>query len=272
MKNSATFSKTTKRDLADRAGHHCSLCLALTTCSDEMGKPFPIGDAAHQAAASPGGPRYNPKQTKRERSAAANGLWLCSSCHRKIDGDKYRYSVEDLKQMKEGAEERARRMVHGQIVFEMKNQEQAAIEYYLASRSLKNELPTSGFADQGVNVPTGGMLGIQIVPHRAISERPHLSYADMVAKGVPTCQNFILGEGTDSKGVFVARRMEVSRFDRAATSQAWIGYPRLFPPEPGTENLLPGNVAGKILRHSDHDGIQLKKPIAETSPATIDIG
>jgi hypothetical protein len=180
--------------------------------------------------------------------------------------------VEDLKQMKEGAEERARRMVHGQIVFEMKNQEQAAIEYYLASRSLKNELPASGFADQGVNVPTGGMLGIQIVPHRAISERPHLSYADMVAKGVPTCQNFILGEGTDSKGVFVARRMEVSRFDRDATSQAWIGYPRLFPPEPGTENLLPGNVAGKILRHSDHDGIQLKKPIAETSPATIDIG
>jgi hypothetical protein len=52
MKNADTFSKTTKRDLADRAGHHCSLCLALTTCSDEMGKPFPIGDAAHQAAAS----------------------------------------------------------------------------------------------------------------------------------------------------------------------------------------------------------------------------
>jgi hypothetical protein len=51
------FSEETKRKLADRAGHHCSLCLALTTCSDAEGKPFRIGDAAHQAAASEGGPR-----------------------------------------------------------------------------------------------------------------------------------------------------------------------------------------------------------------------
>jgi cytochrome c553 len=135
---SGGFPPKTRRELADRAGHHCSLCLALTTCSDEGGKPFPIGDAAHQAAASVGGPRYDPNQTKAERSSAKNGLWLCGSCHRKIDGDKYRYTAEDLKQMKERAEDRARRMVHGEIVFEMKDKEHAAIEHYFDSRPLSH--------------------------------------------------------------------------------------------------------------------------------------
>src|SRR5271165_4854049 len=94
------FSEDTKRKLADRAGHHCSLCLALTTCSDEEGKPFRIGDATHQAAASEGGPRHDSNQSDTERSSVDNGLWLCSSCHRKIDGDKSRYPVERLQEMK----------------------------------------------------------------------------------------------------------------------------------------------------------------------------
>lgn len=200
VKSSDTFSKETKRILADRAGHRCSLCLALTTCSDEEGTPFPIGDAAHQAAASRGGPRYNPEQTKEERSSASNGLWLCSSCHRKIDGDKFRYSIDDLKQMKEEAEERARRMVHGEIVFEMKNKEHAAIEYYLSLRALENKLPKSGFGAVAAKVATGPMLGIQIVPHIAITDRPRLAHMRLVEVGVPTSERIFRGPTTDVKG------------------------------------------------------------------------
>ena len=214
------FSPTTKRELADRAGHHCSRCLALTTCSDEQGKPFRIGDAAHQAAASEQGPRYDPDQTDTERSSVENGLWLCSSCHRKIDGDRYRYSVQDLKQMKAEAEERARKMVHGEIVFEMKNKEAAAIEHYLSSRPLTNFLPKSSPIADDPLLANGAKLGIQIIPYRAVFEVPRLNYPELIKNGVPRSELVIHPSPTpDNKGVFVVDGREVSRIDKDATAE-----------------------------------------------------
>lgn len=307
MKSSDVFRSATKRNLADRAGHHCSLCLALTTCSDAEGKPFPIGDAAHQAAASPGGPRYDSKQTKRQRSSADNGLWLCSSCHRKIDGDKFRYSVDDLKQMKEEAEERARRMVHGDIVFEMKNKEQAAIEHYLSLRPMVNKLPKSGFGTDAAKVPTGAKLGIQVVPHIAITDRPKLAHAELVELGVASSQGIVQAEKTDSKGAIISRGSEISRLDRDATSETWINYPKQ--PDPDFQKkTLPGpgiardivlyirnvrevikrhkirndklivrgrleNAMEKIVQHSQGTGgVQVNQPIVETGDVILDVG
>jgi hypothetical protein len=310
MKKAATdddFSPTTKRELADRAGHHCSLCLALTTCSDAHGKPFRIADAAHQASAAKTGPRYDPDQTAAQRSSIENAIWLCSLCHRKIDGDKYRYSVEDLRQMKAEAEDRARRMVHGELVFEMKSQEIAAIEHYFGSRPLENKLPKSGFGEQGANVPKGGMLGVQIVPYSTLTQRPNLDHATLFAVGVPTSERIIQSPNTDSKGASASTGFEVSRIDRDATAQTWIGYPRTANPEPGWVKGLPGtriaedilkylknvrevfkrhgirdqrlivrarfeNVQDKILWHSSSDGIPVTQVTVETNFRTIDVG
>jgi len=254
------FSPTTKRELADRAGHHCSRCLALTTCSDEQGKPFRIGDAAHQAAASEQGPRYDPDQTDTERSSVENGLWLCSSCHRKIDGDKYRYSVQDLKQMKAEAEERARKMVHGEIVFEMKNKEAAAIEHYLSSRPLTNFLPKSSPIADDPLLANGAKLGIQIIPYRAVFEVPRLNYPELIKNGVPRSELVIHPSPTpDNKGVFVVDGREVSRIDKDATAQLWRNYsggsePRL--PYVAFANHILQYVSGARIvfaRHGIHD-------------------
>jgi hypothetical protein len=303
------FTDKTRRTLAARAGHHCSLCLALTTCSDAEGKPFPIGDAAHQAAASAGGPRYDPQQSKTERSSPDNGLWLCSSCHRKIDGDKYRYTVEDLKEMKKEAEERARRMVHGEIVFEMKDKEQAAIEYYLNSRPLENQLPRSASGEtlaQGGYVASGAILGVQkIIPYSAITDRPRLGYPELISAGVPTSRRDSPPPNSDDKGVFAEIGEEVSRIDRDATAQIWINYPGMNPG--AQERAVPGakiagdvirylqraravfakhgirsprvivrarleNVLDKILFHGNSEGVQLRKPIVPTSYVMIDQG
>jgi hypothetical protein len=162
--------------------------MALTTCSAGEGKPFRIGDAAHQAAAGEGGPRYEADQTPEERSSEENGLWLCSSCHRKIDGDKYRYSVENLREMKIEAEERARRMVHGDIAFEMRDKEAAAIEHYLSTRPLTNLLPSSSQNANDEMVIDGARLGIQVIPYTAIINRPSLSYPELLERGVPINQ------------------------------------------------------------------------------------
>jgi hypothetical protein len=220
------FSEKTRRELADRAGHHCSLCLALTTCSDEEGKPFRIGDAAHQAAASESGPRYDPDQTDNERSSVENGLWLCSSCHRKIDGDKYRYTVEDLRQMKIDAEERACKMVHGEIVFEMKDKEDAAIKRYLDSHPLENLLADYAEKEDDPRLLNGAMLGIQVIPYRAVFEAPRLGYRELLTAGVALTRYGIYRMPTsDGRGVFARDTLEVSRIEKDATAQFWQNYP-----------------------------------------------
>ncbi|MFI5700886.1 hypothetical protein ACIA78_12655 [Streptomyces xanthochromogenes] len=70
-----------------------------------------LGVAAHIAAASPGGPRYDSALTPAERSAQSNGIWLCQNCGKLIDSDVARYSEETLRHWKAGAEQRALTML-----------------------------------------------------------------------------------------------------------------------------------------------------------------
>jgi hypothetical protein len=67
-------------------------------------KAVNIGVVAHITAASPGGPRYDPDLLAEERSAAANGIWLCQNCAKLIDNDVVRFSSELLKAWKTTAE------------------------------------------------------------------------------------------------------------------------------------------------------------------------
>jgi hypothetical protein len=63
-----------------------------------------MGKASHIHAAAPGGPRYNPAQTRAERKAATNGIWLCSNHAADVDVDEKRYPAELLKTWKRDAE------------------------------------------------------------------------------------------------------------------------------------------------------------------------
>jgi len=64
-----------------------------------------IGVAAHIEAAAPGGPRYNSKMSKEERTGISNAIWLCTNCATLIDKDQSKYTVEVLCQWKEIAEQ-----------------------------------------------------------------------------------------------------------------------------------------------------------------------
>src|SRR4051812_24859728 len=66
-----------------------------------------IGVAAHICAAAPGGPRYEPKMTPRERSSIGNGIWLCQNCASLIDRDTRTYTISVLKRWTALAEIRA---------------------------------------------------------------------------------------------------------------------------------------------------------------------
>lgn len=106
------FPPKVKRELAARAGHHCSMpsCRAPTSGPSEsrVSGEAKIGVAAHIAAASPGGARYDPSQSRTQRQARENGVWLCDTDAKRIDADATRYPRELLVSWREAAEERAR--------------------------------------------------------------------------------------------------------------------------------------------------------------------
>lgn len=76
------------------------------TCEahSEEDKAINTGFAAHITGASPGGPRYAPSLSAKERKSASNGIWLCGRCAKLIDSDAQKYTVELLRAWKTIAE------------------------------------------------------------------------------------------------------------------------------------------------------------------------
>jgi len=104
------FTKLTITEIAKAVGYRCSNpdCMRPTVGANaEQDGLITIGVAAHIHAASPGGPRYDPAQTREQRRGKNNGIWLCQSCGRLIDADPKRFSTEVLSGWKRAAQERA---------------------------------------------------------------------------------------------------------------------------------------------------------------------
>lgn len=109
------FSKKDIEILRTRVANRCSNpnCRVVTTGpNDNQNKATILGDAAHICAASPGGPRYDPNMTTKERKSIKNGIWLCKVCARRIDVDHRSYLKELLHQWKELAEKKTNEEVN----------------------------------------------------------------------------------------------------------------------------------------------------------------
>lgn len=104
------FPKNVKHLLALRVGGVCSNpdCQRPTFGpSTDPERSVNIGVAAHITAASRGGPRYEPKLSSEERSAAENGIWLCQVCAKLVDADPTQFPKTLLKAWKGQAEAQA---------------------------------------------------------------------------------------------------------------------------------------------------------------------
>jgi hypothetical protein len=104
------FPKAILETLAKRVAYRCSnpTCRKPTSGPHTSeAKAINVGVAAHIAAASPGGPRYDPAMSSDQRRAAENGIWLCQTCGKLIDNDQVRYSVSVLREWRQKAEEAA---------------------------------------------------------------------------------------------------------------------------------------------------------------------
>lgn len=83
------FDKKTTADLARRSAFQCVICSAVTVAAsaESANAVINIGVAAHIAAASPGGPRYDASMTPKQRSSIENAIWLCQNDAKAIDDD-----------------------------------------------------------------------------------------------------------------------------------------------------------------------------------------
>lgn len=102
--NRDEFSEPTKRALAGRAGHRCSICKTPTIGpSDESPDAFMnVGIASHITAAAPGrgARRHDATLTSEQRSGIDNGIWLCRGCDGIVDRDAVRFSPDTLKRIR----------------------------------------------------------------------------------------------------------------------------------------------------------------------------
>ena len=102
------FSQRTRRILAARAGHRCSVCLKLTSGpADVADAALSDGIAAHITAASPEGPRFDRSMRAEGRRGAENGIWVCTQHGREIDSDLRPFTVAVLRGLKRAQEEYA---------------------------------------------------------------------------------------------------------------------------------------------------------------------
>ncbi|GAA2057749.1 ABC-three component system protein [Williamsia deligens] len=108
-----------------RSGNKC----AYPNCGQDLAidpqadgdRPKATGRVAHIAAASPGGPRYDPSMTPEERGSAQNLIYMCGPHHDAADTQlEYhtRAFLEEAKRIHETAVERAVRNALGEVTYE----------------------------------------------------------------------------------------------------------------------------------------------------------
>lgn len=116
-------SPKTKILLAYRSGDMCALpdCERKgrrLTIDNALGEPTNVGQAAHIEGENPGAgkkaasARYNPSMTDDERNGFHNLIYLCGSCHKRIDTlpeGELNYPVDRLREIKREHEERVRK-------------------------------------------------------------------------------------------------------------------------------------------------------------------
>lgn len=114
------FTEKTKQIIAGRAGYLCSKpdCNKLTIGPAKGSSGYTLfGEAAHIYSSAENGPRGRGALNEDEINHESNGIWLCPSCHTKIDKEKGdNYSPEQLQTYKDLHEIIIYNKIHGFFV------------------------------------------------------------------------------------------------------------------------------------------------------------
>jgi hypothetical protein len=149
-----------------------------------------------------------------KKASPENGIWLCAKCHRKIDGDPKRYTSDELLVFKEEAEERARRLVHGESICQVMDSTQRTIVTFFRRNA-------------GWNVPEMRedeyLLGVQAIPLRLITGPPHWEWSMMVHARAPGFRFKSGHPNTNAEGIFSKSfdEAEFAALSKKGLAQGW---------------------------------------------------
>lgn len=170
------FTTQVKYQAAQRVGGRCSNphCRQPTGGPSDSGKVVTnVGVAAHIAAASPGGPRFDSTMTPVERASAQNAIWLCQVHAKMVDDDPVTYPRDLLVEWKRDAEASARDAIerpgrHREVTIPAQPQQVINAGAYVAPGGLTitgpvvlgpNAIKIIGPTVVPVVSPSGGSLG-----------------------------------------------------------------------------------------------------------------
>jgi hypothetical protein len=107
------FDRSTIAAVAKRSAFQCAICSAVTVGASAEGPNavINVGVAAHIAAASPRGPRYDSSMTPIQRSSIENAIWLCQTHAKLIDDDCVEWTSERLHYIKRDHEQSVRLLI-----------------------------------------------------------------------------------------------------------------------------------------------------------------
>ncbi len=106
MAKAPEFKAKDIKTLRQRAGEMCSRCKNTTSYPhSDLDESVTLGEAAHIRAARPGEARHVASMTDEERGHIGNGVWLCRMCHKAIDSDPGRFTIEIVQAFKDRHEE-----------------------------------------------------------------------------------------------------------------------------------------------------------------------
>lgn len=151
--NRHNFTAKTVDILGKRVGFLCSNpdCRKHTIGpNSDKEKATVMGVAAHIAAASPGGPRYDAEMSEKDRKAIENGIWLCVNCSTLIDKDPAAFPVNLLHSWRDGAENEMSDQLKGVVLKTAKEDKLSFLEADLIWTS--NMRLNHGYSEKNIEI------------------------------------------------------------------------------------------------------------------------
>ncbi len=144
--NDMTKRSSIPTNILRRLYAHSGNCCAFEGCNNPIFEDDGTltGECCHIESYSPDGPRYNERQTDEERNGYENLMLMCSRHHKIIDSHPIKYSVENLRKIKNTHE--SQYMAHQlEATGMMLKQLQVESEKYWSSLKLIDENDDTGF-------------------------------------------------------------------------------------------------------------------------------
>ena len=150
------------------------------------------GEMAHISGKEPNSPRYISTMSEKERNSYENLILLCGSCHKKIDAQTNKYSVEELHRIKMEHEKWIMEITQRQVPDITFVELRAVVEYIASGQAIESSSyylvsPKEKIRKNALSASIEGLIrtGISRVKEveRYIDDHPDIEFGERLKTG-----------------------------------------------------------------------------------------